>query len=353
MNGSSLTSSGPVTFSGNTLDASDFSASQAGADMFLQGNGNVTFDMQNDTVTFGSSISDEAGAISAVLASMVYSGNGPDGLPQGGGSGLWDLILTNGTLVLNGNNSLGGTIQIGGGTLQLGAANALQYAQAIQFGTTSQTATFTKVGVLQYAVGNSYDYSGQFSGGITPIAIDLNDNDVTFASNIASSNTEGLIVQDSSTAANGVLTLLGPQSFIGGITVNSGGIDLSTYSFDSDGKTSASAPDVSIDQGGTIMVQPTQSSAPAVTTGALSLTSDSTLVVSAYGTLAPTSATLSGDITVTFVGTPTNGTTYTLITSSGTISTSGVTWTVPPQFSLPTVQASNGTCTLTIACTSP
>jgi autotransporter-associated beta strand protein len=82
----------------------------------------------NDTYTICDAIMDEAG--SGVPSSNL--GNGPDGLPAGGGSGAWGLQMTgDGTLVLQGDHGFSGPITVSSGELDLSSYTNAQTNELI------------------------------------------------------------------------------------------------------------------------------------------------------------------------------------------------------------------------------
>ena len=87
-----------------------------------------------------------------------------------------------GTLSLAASNSYTGTTTITAGVLSLANSAALAGGGNITFAG----------GTLQYTSSNSLDYSGKIAGSASPISIDTNGVNVTFASSLVSSNVGGL-----------------------------------------------------------------------------------------------------------------------------------------------------------------
>ncbi|MCA6359305.1 hypothetical protein [Phenylobacterium sp.] len=99
-------------------------AAAAGQGIFLQGSGCLHFNLLNGAVfTIADGISDETGAVaqhSTTAAQVVAGCIGPDGLPTGGGTGIWDAEVTgNGKLTITGNNYLSGDITVSGACLDI------------------------------------------------------------------------------------------------------------------------------------------------------------------------------------------------------------------------------------------
>lgn len=93
----------------------------AGPDIFMQGSGTLRFDIwPGQTYTIQGGIADETGTVKAGRAMSVEGALGPDGLPTGGGSGVWNLFQTGpGALIVEGDNWLSGMLAISGGALDL------------------------------------------------------------------------------------------------------------------------------------------------------------------------------------------------------------------------------------------
>jgi len=130
---------------------------------------------------------------------LTYSGatSGAGGLQKAG----------DGQVTLSGSNSFGGATVVAGGTLALGNANALAGSGSISFRSISGLSP-SAVGTLQYSSSNTVDYSSRFQGSNRRIAIDTNGQDVTFASTIAATNSQGI-----GKYGLGTLTISGSNSF--------------------------------------------------------------------------------------------------------------------------------------------
>ncbi len=103
--------------SSSVVGGSDGAA--AGTGMFLQGSGFLNF-IPEQTYTISDSIVDEVGAVAMDGVAESNQGNGPDGLPMGGGHAVWGLIMTgNGILSLQGEHAFYGEITLSDGTLDL------------------------------------------------------------------------------------------------------------------------------------------------------------------------------------------------------------------------------------------
>jgi autotransporter-associated beta strand protein len=115
--------------------------------------------------------------------------------------------LGTGTLVLTGSNSYTGTTTFANGSLNVGSTNALGSSGAL---------TFTG-GALQYSAANTTDYSSRIANSTSPISLDTNGQNVTFATPLAATNTSGL-----TKFGTGTLTLPGNHSYTGTTTVAAG-----------------------------------------------------------------------------------------------------------------------------------
>lgn len=112
-----------------------------------------------------------------------------------------------GTTILTGGNSYTGLTSINKGTLSLGNSSALAGGGNITFGG----------GTLQYSAANSVDYSRKIVNSASAVVIDTNNQNVTFASALDSSNTNGL-----TKVGAGTLTLANTSSYGGATTITAG-----------------------------------------------------------------------------------------------------------------------------------
>ena len=145
-----------------------------------------------------------------------------------------------GLLELTGNNSYGSasyTTSINAGTLRVGSANAL--------GNTSGNITFGG-GTLQYSSNNTADYSARITSSTAgAIAIDTNNQNVTYASALGSSNTAGL-----TKSGSGSLVLSGNNTFTGNVSVNAGTLTANATS----GKALGGITGITVNSGGTLLL---------------------------------------------------------------------------------------------------
>jgi fibronectin-binding autotransporter adhesin len=150
-------------------------------------------ELTNGTLTNnGSSFNLQNGTISATLA---------------GTNGVNKTTLD--TVTLLGSNTYNGTTSVNAGILEIGNASGLGSGGNITFGG----------GTLQYGSGITADLSSRIQNSSSAIAIDTNENDVTFFSSLNSTNTGGLIK-----SGNGTLSLNGNSTYTGGTVVQSGTI---------------------------------------------------------------------------------------------------------------------------------
>ena len=134
-------------------------------------------------------------------ATLVAPLFGPGGLTE----------IGSGTLTLGSSNSYTGTTFIIGGILGLASSSALAGGGNITFGG----------GTLQYSVANNSDYSTVIVNSTAPISIDTNGVNVTFASDLASSNTGGL-----TKIGSGTLTLAAGNNYTGTTDIIGGVLSL-------------------------------------------------------------------------------------------------------------------------------
>lgn len=181
----------------------------------------VTLDFGDGTIEFGalSGAGVLAGngsgtkivQVGGLNADSTFSGKFLDG------SGILSVNkVGSGKLTLAGGpTAISGGININQGTLNVGAANALNSGTTLTFGG----------GTLQYSAANQADYSAHFVNSGSPILIDLNGTNVTFASAIPSSNSGGLVLTNS--IGSGKLTFAANSLYTGDTLINGGTLALS------------------------------------------------------------------------------------------------------------------------------
>ena len=158
----------------------------------------------------GGTISDESAAGGTTTLTVGQAGNTTfGGTVRDGLNGRIVALAVNGPgmLTLSGSNGYSGGTTIGGGMLGLGSATALPVGGTISFAG----------GSLQYSPANTVDYSSNFANSTSPIAIDTNGQNVTYAGVIAASNTAGL-----TKIGVGTLTLSSSPAYKGETTVDAG-----------------------------------------------------------------------------------------------------------------------------------
>ena len=118
-------------------------------------------------------------------------------------------ITKNGTgiLTLNGSNNYSGNTTINAGTVVIGNSTGLGASGNITFGG----------GTLQYGSGITTDISTRIKNSGSAILIHTNNNDITFAGTLDSSNSGGLTKN-----GTGTLTLAGNSNYSGNTTINTG-----------------------------------------------------------------------------------------------------------------------------------
>jgi hypothetical protein len=97
MDNASLTISGSGQIAGNTVQGgqspgASTNGSAAGSGIFLQGSGVLNFDQDAaDIFTIADDIMDETGAVKSGKATVIVGATDPNGLPTGGGTGIWSI----------------------------------------------------------------------------------------------------------------------------------------------------------------------------------------------------------------------------------------------------------------------
>lgn len=153
------------------------------------------------------------------------------------GSGVVALTkVGNGNLTLTGVNAFSGGVNINGGNLCVSNTSALASSGAINFGG----------GTLQYSAANQADYSGRITNSASPISVDVNGTNVTFASALPAANTGGLALTNST--GTGVLTLTANNLYTGTTMINAG-----TLALNGSGNIDAST-NITVDAGATFDV---------------------------------------------------------------------------------------------------
>ena len=130
------------------------------------------------------------------LLGGVYGG--PVGTLTMAGSGLLTLAAA---------NSYSGNTILSGGMLSLGNAAALAGTGSITF----------RGGTLQFSASNTADYSTRIKNSAAAVALDTNNQNVTFGGAIDRSNSGGL-----TKLGSGALTLAGNNGYTGTTTINGG-----------------------------------------------------------------------------------------------------------------------------------
>ena len=182
-----------------------------------------------------------AGSITAIQTNRTLEFNGAGnivdtgGISNGATNGLPVTINGTGKLTFAGSNSYSGLTSINGGTLSLANSAALAGGGNITFGG----------GELQYSASNTQDYSSQIVKSAAPIAIDTNGQNVTFAGNLASTNSGGLVKQGA-----GKLTLTGSNGFGGNVYVTAGTLQLTAGQLPAVNEVVAPAGSASLSQSG-------------------------------------------------------------------------------------------------------
>lgn len=170
----------------------------------LSGNGSIANVFASGTATV---------SVGALNTSTTFSGV-LGGSSAGQGQNISLLKVGTGVLMLSGANTYTAGTTISNGVLCVSNSVALSTSGNITFGG----------GTLQYSPANQVDYSARIANSASPISIDVNGTNVTFATALPSSNTGGLVLTNSTGV--GRLTLTANNAYPGNITVNSGTLAL-------------------------------------------------------------------------------------------------------------------------------
>ena len=204
--------------SGTLLGNATFTLDNAGVNIrpvTLAGNGGGLAAASGNTMTVDGVVSNESSAGPLTIGLPASSANGyVAGLVPGTGSGTANAaVYATGIVVLNNTNTFTGGTVLQSGTLNINGIGAIG-------GTNYGGLTFNG-GALQYAPA----FAGNGSGDLTPIGtagitlasgggtIDVNGNSITYTNSMGNGGPGGLALKSS--LANGVLTLLGDNSYSG------------------------------------------------------------------------------------------------------------------------------------------
>ncbi len=189
----SVFGSGTLTFDGGTLELdADLNITN---DAVLSSSGTIKISDSNWETTYGGNIS---------------------------GSGSL-TIAGDGATILSGDNTYSGTTYLASGTAQAGRADVFSGDTLVSGSFGTGDITFTG-GTLRYTVASAAsDYSSRIKNSSDFIKVNTEDNDITWAGNIDSSNTTGIVKTGS-----GKLTLSGQNTYGGELDINEGTVSASS-----------------------------------------------------------------------------------------------------------------------------
>ena len=207
-----LGSSGTVSFGGGTLQYSASNTTDYSPRFANAAGQQYSIDTNGQSVTLAGNLASSGGALTK---------------------------LGSGVLTLSGNNTYDGATSLAAGVLSLGSANALAGSGPIVF----------TGGTLQFSASNSGDYSSRIAAGTSTgsIAVDTNNQTVTFATGLTSSQSGGL-----TKTGSGTLVLTASSAFGGNISAVGGLLDVRHGNALSSGTVSFSAGRVQLSNGITL-----------------------------------------------------------------------------------------------------
>jgi autotransporter-associated beta strand protein len=237
---------------------------------------------------------------------------------QSQGSYLAITKVGTGTWTLSGQSVYTGTNTLAGGVVSLGVTNngatsgPLGSAAPIKFAG----------GTLQFSAANQNDYSSLIVNSTGPISIDVNGQNVTFATALGASNTGGLVLTNST--GTGTLTSSGANHYSGNTVINGGTLAISTLHASGGAFTVKDGAGLSVaNAGGSSTVAMSSlavGNGGATTLGFANVASTTTPLITSAGALTRNGTSA---IVITGAGGLVANQTYPLITASGGIGGTG------------------------------